>query len=385
MTMLGHEKLVFCLFAFTIILSVLVLTFASPVIVVLTLIALFFIMCGVFIVHGAEFIGFLYVLVYIGAVLVLFLWVVMTMRLKNLRTIKHRFFFTFILLPPLFFILISYYIYPAIQLVRITPDNLLFQYYIMLLKKNTVCEFVLQLANSSKPFIKLCHFYPPNFVKVAFVVMVPKQSWIQTICLLHASQIIVLPYPITETSFFFQEMYLIFFDVANKQTSFEKLLAHFAFLHAFSQLNLKNNFFFPIKSLDYYHVLVLFLQPDVYAIYGMLGLNTTEIVFVRHPFLAYYIRNTAKLAAVMPDAGIPQTLLSEMQAKVDWANLLFSDVNENVVRLAKLLYFTYGFELLLVGLILLIALVGSVELVKTYVVLPKSRDYSVQLSKKNDL
>ncbi len=71
-------SLVFYLFAFVLILSALmVVTARNPVHAVLFLVLAFFNAAGLFVMQGAEFLGMILAIVYVGAVAVLFLFVVM--------------------------------------------------------------------------------------------------------------------------------------------------------------------------------------------------------------------------------------------------------------------------------------------------------------------
>lgn len=72
----------FWLFAFAIIAGALgVISARNPVASVLLLVWTFFSAAGLFILQGAEFLGFLLVIVYVGAIAVLFLFVVMMMNI----------------------------------------------------------------------------------------------------------------------------------------------------------------------------------------------------------------------------------------------------------------------------------------------------------------
>lgn len=71
-------SLIFSLFAFVLILSALmVITARNPVHAVLFLVLAFFNASGLFVMQGAEFLGLILAIVYVGAVAVLFLFVVM--------------------------------------------------------------------------------------------------------------------------------------------------------------------------------------------------------------------------------------------------------------------------------------------------------------------
>ena len=78
----------FYLFAFLVLSSgVMVITARNPVYSVLFLVMAFFNAAGLFILLGAEFIAMILVIVYVGAVAVLFLFVVMMLDISfdNLR------------------------------------------------------------------------------------------------------------------------------------------------------------------------------------------------------------------------------------------------------------------------------------------------------------
>src|SRR5580704_7632558 len=59
----------------SIFIAFIVISVVNPVYAVLALILLFFSASVLFIIQGAEFLAFIYLLVYVGALLILFLWV----------------------------------------------------------------------------------------------------------------------------------------------------------------------------------------------------------------------------------------------------------------------------------------------------------------------
>ena len=76
-------SLIFSLFAFVLILSALmVITARNPVHAVLFLVLAFFNAAGLFVMQGAEFLGMILAIVYVGAVAVLFLFVVMMLDIS---------------------------------------------------------------------------------------------------------------------------------------------------------------------------------------------------------------------------------------------------------------------------------------------------------------
>ena len=73
----------FCLSTFMIISGLLVVLSKNPIYSVLSLVLTFVNSAGIFILLGAEFIGMSVIIVYVGAVVVLFLFVVMMLDLKQ--------------------------------------------------------------------------------------------------------------------------------------------------------------------------------------------------------------------------------------------------------------------------------------------------------------
>lgn len=76
----------FCLVCFLISLSLLLIFSRNPVYSVFFLIAIFFISSSILVVFTVDFIGLLFVLIYVGAVAVLFLFVVMMLEIKTNNT-----------------------------------------------------------------------------------------------------------------------------------------------------------------------------------------------------------------------------------------------------------------------------------------------------------
>jgi NADH-quinone oxidoreductase subunit J len=106
-------SLVFLAFAFLVTASAIaVVAVRNPVHSVLFLIFTFFNAAGLMILLGAEFVGMIFIIVYVGAIAILFLFVVMTLDLNESihdNIIKHKKFF--VLLGILFFVNIMITLY----------------------------------------------------------------------------------------------------------------------------------------------------------------------------------------------------------------------------------------------------------------------------------
>jgi NADH-quinone oxidoreductase subunit J len=88
------ENLLFCTFAaLSIIFSFFVIVSKNPVHSILSLILVFFNAAGLLIILGAEFLAMLFIIVYVGAVAVLFLFVIMMLNIKvaNLTISMYRY------------------------------------------------------------------------------------------------------------------------------------------------------------------------------------------------------------------------------------------------------------------------------------------------------
>jgi NADH-ubiquinone oxidoreductase chain 6 len=75
-------SIVYSIFIFSIITSIFVIITKNPVLSVLFLILLFLIMSGYLMLLGATFIGLSYILVYVGAVSILFLFILMLINIR---------------------------------------------------------------------------------------------------------------------------------------------------------------------------------------------------------------------------------------------------------------------------------------------------------------
>ena len=82
--------LFYCFASLMVIFALMVITLKNPVHAVLSLIFVFFNAAGLFVMLGAEFVGMLMVIVYVGAVAVLFLFVVMMLNV-NFAKLRGRF------------------------------------------------------------------------------------------------------------------------------------------------------------------------------------------------------------------------------------------------------------------------------------------------------
>ena len=124
--------------------SLLVITSKNPVISVLYLISVFINTAGYLIILGIGFVGIAYILVYIGAITVLFLFIIMmiSIRLLDLLEIGNEYTKNF----PLAILIGTLFIYEVFNVLPFTANNLFilnfffFRYYapIQLIAKNAL-------------------------------------------------------------------------------------------------------------------------------------------------------------------------------------------------------------------------------------------------------
>src|SRR5512138_3578059 len=85
------EKILFFVFAVPLVLTAIgVLASRSPVYAAMNLVAAFFCMAGIYILLTAHLIAFMQILVYAGAVMVLFLFVIMLLSIGDEHLLKER-------------------------------------------------------------------------------------------------------------------------------------------------------------------------------------------------------------------------------------------------------------------------------------------------------
>ena len=145
------DLLAFC----TILSSVLVITSKNPVIAVIFLISVFVNAAGYLIMLGVGFIGISYIIVYVGAIAVLFLFVIMLLniRLTDILETSHQYTKNL----PLAFSIGILFIYEIYTIIPFPFDNVSFISYLLnlinffnglLLKYNFNLDNIIHIANN---------------------------------------------------------------------------------------------------------------------------------------------------------------------------------------------------------------------------------------------
>src|SRR5690348_8418859 len=132
--------------------SLVIVCVSSPIYGVLALIALFIITSFLFLANNVEFLAFIYLLVYVGALLILFLWVVLTIPIKKKVFIHLRLMIFGILTSCAIVLLIFLVDFSSIKFVSVSPDSPLFSLFVKYLKNNIEFQFFGKFSESSKSF-----------------------------------------------------------------------------------------------------------------------------------------------------------------------------------------------------------------------------------------
>jgi len=135
------ENIFFFFFSFlSIIFSFFVIISKNPVHSILSLILVFFNAAGLLIVLGAEFLAMLFIIVYVGAVAVLFLFVIMMLNVKvtNLTASVYRYLPISCVFGSIFFLQFLMFLY--LDLVSVNTN------YLYLLDNNFINEWTVSLA-----------------------------------------------------------------------------------------------------------------------------------------------------------------------------------------------------------------------------------------------
>jgi len=336
---------------------------SNPIFAVMILICLFICTSILLLTLGLEFLAVLYILIYVGAVLILFLWIVMIVPVERSDKIQFKTAFVFLLIFSICAVLFNFLLQPSVKLVAITPDNILFNYFVKWLQKGLQLNAHLILSESSKPFIELSQIYDEKFVKVAFVVPVPKNSYFQTIFMLHAAKLMVIPYPITENSFFFVELQKLYNASVVNCCLPDKIAKYQYFLHAISDLNTRRNFTVNPNVLGgKHHVMVLFQQPMNFFLFNLPGITASNYIFVSDQFLVKYpwVKQSLLNLSINVKFNCNDVILLDINR---WLELFVSGYNMELKSIANSLYVSNSVGLVIVGLILLISMVGATSLV----------------------
>lgn len=144
--------------------SVLVITSKNPVVAVIFLISLFINTAGYLIVLGIGFVGISYIIVYVGAITVLFLFVIMMINIRLLDILEIGSEYTKNL--PLAFLVGTLFVYEILSVIPFTLNNIAALNFPLDIL-NFVNEIFLSnvyLSWHTLPFIYLTFYFPDFFI-----------------------------------------------------------------------------------------------------------------------------------------------------------------------------------------------------------------------------
>ncbi|MDF2698987.1 MAG: nad6, PhpafMp24 [Haloplasmataceae bacterium] len=137
------------LYSFIISSSILMISVLNPINSVLFLISIFFAVSIVFILLGIDFFGFIFLIIYVGAIAVLFLFIVMMLNIQKIETDKFTYltigvFILIILFMELFLSLsYNYLLIFDSNKVFFTMENIRYIYNIFVLKSDEYYRFLM--------------------------------------------------------------------------------------------------------------------------------------------------------------------------------------------------------------------------------------------------
>jgi len=222
--------------------SFIVISVVSPVYAVLALIALFILSSAVFLIHGIEFLAFIYLLVYVGALLILFLWVVMTMPVKRNLFLHLR--LTVLCIMTFMCSLLVFFLidFTTLKVIRVSPDLSLFSAFIQYLKQNIQFQFFFGFAKDSNIFRTLSSLIPSVLVGQIYAIKINPSNFLYDVYVIYAARHFWMLAPIAPGSAMFENLLSIYNASFSGTTSLEVCLAPQFFLHSVATLNFKSEF-----------------------------------------------------------------------------------------------------------------------------------------------
>lgn len=354
-----------------------VISVVNPVYAVLALILLFFSASVLFIIQGAEFLAFIYLLVYVGALLILFLWVVMTMPVKKNAFLHLRVTIMCLALFMGFVIFIFFCNFATLKVIKITPDFSMYSAFIQYLKQNIHFRFFLRFSSDAPIFLSFCKLTPAVIVKQVHAIPITPSNFLYDIYLIHSSQNFFLLAPILKGSAFFQALEVIYYSSFSGDTLLEICLAPQFFLHSVAALNLRSEF---ISFID-----VLKPETEKFILIAACKPLKTNFNLILPPFVDVF-----KYTFIKPTT-MPEFLANMQKSELENFIQIFSTkifinpVASNYVNLAGILYQRFAVCLIIVGFILLITMVGAIWLVKFQKLDTKSQELYLQIQRDTKL
>jgi NADH:ubiquinone oxidoreductase subunit 6 (subunit J) len=310
----------------------------------ISLIFLFIFVSCLFLLIGAEFIAFSYILLYVGAVLVLFLWVIMTVPVKHKVLFNFKFFFLTAFAIIMFIIYIANIKLPIYGL-KHAPNSDLFTFLCGILRDMFDLNITI-LANGSELFTYTSSDY--KFLTTIYILRNAK----------YISSFMSIDYYLPEYFNNFRLGY--YFHILTYQpiiTNYHQIANPAFFMHLFNN----PNSYSPINFYDKFN--------DVYRPLLMYGRDFPEFM---QETIFWAMCEGKVIIPIYEDNKLVQLLVP---SNIDYNNFNFSkpnpyndllnDFNANLFGQLGYVFYTKCFiQLIIIGLILLVSMVGSISLLR---------------------
>jgi len=361
------------LMGLTLLFSLVVVSVSNPIYGVLALILLFILTAFLFLANNAEFLAFIYLLVYVDALMILFLWVVMTMPVKKKTAVHLRLTLVGVLLSCFLFLVIFLIDFSSIKFIRIYPDSLLFSSFINFLKNNVEFEFFARFSETSNSFFSLSKVIPPILVKQIHAVKIEHSSFFYNIYVIYSAQCFVLPAPLTIDSAIGQQLLAAFTANIRLNHTGKGVYGTALFLHTLSSLNYGFKFLYFVDWLNSnLNTVLLVVKPTL--IYNKISLFLPSFIDLnKYIFINPYLLQN-NLLDIRGDLFLKDFYIF-------FSKLAISPYNNVFVDIAVKLYQNFAACLIITGLILLVAMVGAVTLVKFQKMESKTQNILLQIKR----
>jgi len=349
------------LLAFSLVSSLIIIRAKSPLYSIIFLLVLFILTSFVLLLTGNEFLALLYIIVYIGAVIVLLLWVIMTVPIKPFYSVPVTLVTSFIAFA--MFLVLSivaiFFIseYPNIVVFKVSPSSELFPVFLKVIVKYVPATNYINFINSltivdvngidTSSVSKLCLSQKGEFLFLKLFSNIYTQ---------HQLANLYFPAPFLFDSVLWTELFQAY------STQF-------------------NDFFIPEflrKVTLFYRLSDLINSSSVTISYRDFLLNTLSLKLLPISFDWYtyccYKSLSLPIHLFGDIAGMaitPQSVIKfEPRSFIDWFNFISLFHPNLITSMALALYTYYGVTLLIVAMLLLVAMIGVILIVKSTEILP---------------
>lgn len=330
----------------------LIIRAANPVYSVLFLLILFVLVALVLLLTTNEFLAFIYIIVYIGAVIVLLLWIVMTIPIKPNYDLSPGLLFTYLVFFSLFSIVIFFIMLtansPTIEVFTVHKSDELFDTFWTLYRKHIP-------ASVYTNFAKTMQIYSINDVTLpvsnnVHLSVAGEKLFIKLfsdIWTKHQVSNVYFPINLPRDSMLWVELFQIYSNMG-VNLYFPRFINELVFTEKLTMLIVNNHI-----TVNYFNFLLS--QPTLVLIHLVLAQQDLASNLSALPMHIF-----SDIGGVTPKYINFDFKLVRF---IDWINVFHIFSPNLVVNLAVALYISYGHVLLIIALILLVAMVGIISII----------------------